>query len=174
METFQFITTVERFSDSPIWTFYIPIPLDVANQLIGVNRRVMCAMKNGDAFHCALMHDGGGGFFINLNKELMKKHELSQFDEIDIRLHKDTSKYGVFVPDFFEELCDQDPEGSGIFHALTMGKQRGLFHILTKPKSEQKQLEKTLIIFDYLKACNGELDYKALNEAFKNSRFKQS
>ena len=41
-----------------------------------------------------------------------------------------------------------------------------------KPKSEQKQLEKVLIVFDYLKSVSVELDFKELNEAFKNNRFK--
>lgn len=171
--TFCFDTTVERFEDSPIWVFFIPIPIDVAEQLVDKNRRVLCSIKAGKPIHCALMHDGSGGFFINLNKELIKKHNLQQHDKVSITLEKDDSRYGIFVPDFFEELCHQDPVAKEAFHQLTMGKQRSLLHIMGKPKSEQKQLEKALIIFEYLKDCEGELDFKALNEAFKNSRFKQ-
>jgi len=171
--SFKVKTSVERFSDSAIWAFHMPVPADIANQLIGENRRVLCSIKGGKQIHVPLMHDGSGGFFINLNKELMKTHELQQHDKIAIELEKDNSKYGMFVPDFFEELCYQDPEGNDIFHRLTMGKQRNLLHLIGKPKSEQKQLEKALIIFEYLKESGGELDFKALNEAFKNSRFKQ-
>ena len=172
MELHHYITSVDKFKDSAIWAFHIDVPLEIAECLNKPNRRVLCSINDTPPFHAALMHDGQGGYFINLNKQLMKKNHLREQDEIRVTLEKDNSKYGIFTPDFFEELCYQDPEASDFFHALTIGKQRSLLHIIGKLKSKQKQLEKALIVFDYLKSSNGELDYRALNEAFKNSRFK--
>jgi hypothetical protein len=173
MEGVDFKTNVARFADSPIWAFHFIVPLDIAKKFTIPDRRVICCINSGKPFHCALMHNGSGGYFVNLNKDRMKAHSVHENDQITVLMRKDKSKYGTFTPDFFEELCNQDPEGSRLFHELTMGKQRRLLHILSKPKSEEKQLEKALIIFEYLKSSCGELDYKVLNEAFKNSRFKQ-
>ena len=119
------------------------------------------------------MPSGDGTYFIMTNNDFRKKNQLDTGDHVIVKLKKDESKYGMWVPDFFEELCYQDPEASALFHDLTAGKQRTLLHLIGKPKSENKQLEKALVIFDYLKDVNGKLDFKELNEAFKTSRFRQ-
>ena len=170
---FKFKTTVQKFSDSPLWAHHIRVPVEIGNELSKTDRRILCSVNGAQPFHGALMHDGSGGFFINMNKELLKTLKVQHEDEIDVSLEKDKSKYGLPVPDFFEELCQQDPEGSSLFHKLTMGNQRNLLRLLIQPKSEQKQLEKALIIFDYLKSTGGTIEYKGLNEAFKNNRFRK-
>lgn len=119
------------------------------------------------------MPDGNGGYYIVINKENRKKLNIDDQSTLSVDLEKDESKYGMGVPDFFEELCYQDPEADKHFHNLTKGKQRSLLHVIGKLKSEEKQLEKALIIFDYLKKSDGELDFKALNQEFKTSRFKR-
>ncbi len=119
-----------------------------------------------------MLSNGAGDYFVMVNKEIRKKLKIETGDTLSITIKKDTSKHGMAVPEAFSELCQQDPEGNDVFHGLTPGKQRTLLHVMGKPKSEQKQLEKVLIVFDYLKSVSGELDFKELNEAFKNNRFK--
>lgn len=172
MESFKFQTSLRLFKDN-LWDYHILVPDEISEHLITEDRRVLCSINNAEHLHVALMPDGNGSYFINLNKEVRKKHHLEEGSEMQVVLAKDLSKYGLPVPDFFEELCFQDPEANDFFHALTMGKQRNLLYIIGKPKSEQKQLEKALTIFEYLKSTNGQLDFKELNLALKNSRFKQ-
>lgn len=119
-----------------------------------------------------MLSNGAGDYFVMVNKEIRKKLKIETGDTLSITIKKDASKYGMAVPEAFSELCQQDPEGNDVFHGLTPAKQRTLLHVMGKPKSEQKQLEKVLIVFDYLKSVSGELDFKELNEAFKNNRFK--
>lgn len=163
-----------QVDDSLMWNYRFTVPNDIASQLIDKDRRIIFRI-NGEEFpnHAALMPNGSGGFYIMVNKELRKKHKIEEGSTVQITIQKDTSKYGMYVPTCFEDICIQDPEGSAYFHNLTIGKQRTLLHLMGKPKSEAKQIEKTLIIFDYLKSAFGELDFKALNQAFKTSRFKQ-
>ena len=168
----KFRSEVRRFVNSPIWAYFIPVPSGKADGLVGKNRRVRCSINSTEPIQLALMHDGSGGFFINLNKALMKKLKLAEHDKVDISLAKDESRYGMATPLFFEELCHQTPIGAKYFHQLTAGKQRTLLHVISKLKSEQKQLEKAMVILDYLENSSGKLDFKALNVAFKNSRFK--
>lgn len=159
--------------DGPVWHCYIPIPSDIAKPFIKKNKgRILCKLNEHPPFHGALMPKGDGTYFINLNKERRKKFGIEVGEEISVKLEIDTSKYGMPIPEVFEELLNQDPEGEKFFHDLTPGKQRSLIHIIGKPKSEKIKMEKALIILDFLKKSSGNLDYKLLNEAFKNNPYK--
>ena len=159
-------------TSSLMWDFRLIVPQEYVKELIDNNRRVLCSINGAKKTHSALMSDGAGAHFIMINKELRKKLGIQAGDNLKVTIEKDTSIYGMAVPEAFTELCYQDPEGNKVFHSLTPGKQRSLLHIMGKPKSEQKQLEKVLVVFDYLKSVNGKLDFKELIEAFKNNRFK--
>lgn len=167
----KFNSVLEKF-DSDLWYFYFKVPNDIAEKLIDKDRRVICSVNNKIEYSCAIMHGSMGDFFININKEYRKKLKINDGDEIEVTLVKDTSKYGMPMPEEFEEILYQDPEGDKIFHSLTPGKQRTLIHLVGKIKSSQIRINKALTIIDYLKEVSGNLDYKELNEAFKNSRFK--
>ena len=133
--------------------------------------RFIATVNDSDPFHCAFIPNGKGSAYILLNKELRKKHRLQEGDEVNMTVKEDESKYGMALPEELEELFYQDPEGSEVFHTLTPGKQRSLLFMVGKPKSSKTRLKKALTIIDYLKYTGGKLDYKELNEAFKNSPF---
>jgi Domain of unknown function (DUF1905) len=171
---YQFKSTLgHKTIDSLGWNFRIVVPDDVMDHFKSGDKRVICTINDSAQLHCALMSNGDGTYFIMTNANFRKVNKLNEGDEVFVKLKVDDSKYGMYVPDFFEELCFQDPEADVLFHKLTAGKQRTLLHIISKLKSEEKQLEKSLIIFDYLKSVNGKIDFKELNEAFKTSRFKK-
>lgn len=170
---FEFKSTIGfKKDDSLMWSHRIIVPDEIVDHFRDTDKRIICRINNSDPLHCALMPNGDGTYFIMTNNEFRKKNKLQKGDSVLVKIEKDESKYGMWVPDFFKELCFQDPEASELFHDLSAGKQRTLLHQITKPKSETKQLEKALTIFDYLKNVNGQLDFKELNECFKNSRFK--
>lgn len=164
-----------EFVDSSLgWHCFIPVPDKITKQLIeGKDRRVVCTINDKLKLQAALMPSKEGFHYIILNKTNRTKLKVEQGDQVEVSLTKDQSEYGTAIPDFFKEFCEQDPEGSELFHKLTAGLQRSLLYIMCKPKSENKQLEKVWIVFDYLKSVNGKLDFKELNEAFKNNRFKK-
>ena len=165
METFTSI--LKRFN-SELWYFYIQVPEEAARPILNIGtRRVICTLNDTEHIHCALMPNGKGGFFINLNKEIRKKLALEVGDELKVNLRKDESKYGLPIAEEFEALLKLDDEGSAFFHALTPGKQRSLIHIVSKPKSSDVRLRKALAVVDYLKSTAGKLDFKELNEALK-------
>ena len=76
------------------------------------------------------------------------------------------------LPDELKTAWDLDEDGHRVFHSLTMGKQRTLIHMVGKFKSADKRIEKSLVILEYLKSVNGNLDFKELNIAFKNANKK--
>ncbi len=115
------------------------------------------------------MHDGKGNFFINLNKDTRKILDLEEEALVEIKIKVDDSKYGMPIPEELQTAWQLDSDAKGLFDRLSMGKQRSLIHMVRKLKSSEKRIEKALIVHEYLKSVNGQLDYKELNQAFKEA-----
>lgn len=153
-----------------IWNLALFVEKDIAESIITSDRRVLVHFSTDFYIHAALMPDGNGEYFINVNKENRKKLNLTIGEEISFQIEKDNSKYGMPVPEEFKELWEFDIEFNTYFHDLTPGKQRSLLHMVNKMKSIDSRMKKALTICDYLKEVSGKLDYKELNIAFKNSK----
>ncbi len=153
-----------------MWDYRIPIPLDISKTFLEkyTDRRVVCTINETLKHHCALMPGGDGTYYIMLNKEIRKKLRLKVGESIQVRIEKDTSEYGMPMPEEFQEVLWSDEEGSQLFHDLTPGKQRSLIHIVGKVKSSDIRINKALVILEHLKRQGGKLDFKQLMEDFKN------
>ncbi|WP_396182174.1 hypothetical protein [Flavobacterium sp.] len=158
------------FDDKALyWELHIPIPESVFQQLHteAKDKRFICTLKNEYSFHCAMLPKVTFHYIL-LNREVCKKLNLLLNDEIEVVLVKDESKYGMPLSEEMQEVFFSDPEGSELFHQLTPGKQRTLIHVVNKYKSSHLRIEKTFVILDHLKNRKGVLDFKGLNEDFKN------
>lgn len=170
---FSFDSTITRFNNQ-LYDLYFPVSEDVWEYFIKQQntRRIICTFNNSLIKHCALQPDGNGQYYILINKEDQKQLKVGYGDAIHVEIKEDTSKYGYPICPEMEELLIQDPDGSEAFHSLTPGKQRGLLHIIGKPKTSDTRLKKAFVVLEYLKENNGNLDYKELNQAFKNANNK--
>jgi hypothetical protein len=156
-----------------VWDVAIYISKSEAEKLTNLkDKRVLCTVNGEHTFHCALMPQGNGDFFINTNAQIRKKLKLELGDKIEVELEKDTSRYGMPLPVELETAWELDPEGHDIFHKLTTGKQRSLVYQIGKPKSSEIRIKKALAMLEYLKSVNGKLDFKELNEAYKQANKK--
>lgn len=173
-EIIKFKSSLKLDANSSLkWNYRIPVPNKISEQFKRSDKRIIYSINNDTkSIHAALMPDGSGGHYLMINKDLRKKMSLKENDALEITISKDNSPYGTFVPPEFKEVNEQYPTGSKHFHSLTIGKQRTLLHLIAKPKSEEKRIEKAIIVFEYLETAHGKLDFKELNEAFKQSRFK--
>lgn len=169
---YTFTSILDKFQKNRVWSFHFIIPDSIANDLIKKGKRVICTINNSVTYQCGLLSAGDLGHFVNVNATIRKQAKIDWRDKVSITLISDTSKYGLPVPEVFEELLEQDTAFDTLFHDLTKGKQRSLLYLVGTFKSEQKQLEKTMVIRDYLIQVNGKLDYKELDLAFKNSRYR--
>jgi len=166
----KFVSTIKKL-DSTVWNMHLTVPNEVSDELISKSiKRVICNIDDRWEYHAALMSKGKGVYFININKEIRKKLDLNKGDQVEVTLTPDTSKYGIHLPEEMEELLAQDLEGNEVFHKLTIGKQRSLLHIVGKAKSSEVRLRKALMTLDYLKSVNGALDFKELNNFYKEQR----
>ncbi len=163
----KFKTTVGLLTNN-VYFGHIHIPKIVYDKMTtDGNKRVLCTVNDNEYFHAGLMPKGEGNFFIMLNKKRMKAFQLEPGQEVTITLEKDTSKYGMHMPQEFQEVLDSDPEGESYFEQLTDGKKRNLIHLVAKVKNIDLKITKALIICDHLKANQGKIDFKLLNEAMK-------
>jgi Domain of unknown function (DUF1905)/Bacteriocin-protection, YdeI or OmpD-Associated len=163
----SFTSVVGKF-DSNLWYYHVPVTTTHAKPFInGEDRRVVVTINQTETFQAALMPDGKGHFFINLNKQIRTRLKLREGDEVRVQLDKDTSEYGLPIPEEFEELLQQDEEGGAFFHALTPGKQRTLLYLIAKPKSADLRIRNGLGVLEHLKRTNGVIHYKQLMVTIK-------
>ena len=159
---------LDNFDNNPLWGFHFLIPHKIAKRYISQkDKRIICEINGIYKFHCALMSNGKGDFFIMINKQVKKKLDLTRGLIVHLLIEKDNSKYGMEMPEEFSELLAIDELGDTFFHKLTSGKQRALIHLVAKNKRIETRINKALVIVDYLKESQGKLDFKELNAAFK-------
>lgn len=168
----QFSASVIRL-ESNVWSLGFEVPAEIAREYEGKEyKRVVCSLNGVYEFHCALMPMGSGKYFINVNKEIQTKLGIKEGDRVSASIKPDESKYGLPMPEELEELLGMDAEGNQLFHSLTPGKQRNLIHIVSVPKTAETRIKKALVIVEYLKDVKGKLDFKELNQAFKQANKK--
>jgi len=166
----RFKGTLEK-NDNVLYYSHIIIPEEIVDHLkTNKIKRFVCTLGETSTFHAGMISNGTGGYFIIINKELRKKHRLEPGSAIEVLLSEDDSQYGMELPEEFAELFAQDPVGDRFFHELTPGKQRSLLFLVNKIKSTDKRLEKAIIILEHLTEQQGKLDYKILNQDFKDKK----
>lgn len=155
-------------ANSLSWEKHIAIPDAVFSAMVKIatDKRIVCTINNLHSYHCAMMPKGTFHYIL-VNNETCKKLKLNVNDEVHVEILKDDSKYGITISEEFEEVLFSDPDGSLLFHRLTSGKQRSLIHIVNKFKSSQIKIEKSFVILEHLKKQKGVLDFKKLNDDFK-------
>lgn len=158
-----------RGKHGSVWGTHILVPKKVSKSFLDKGiKRLICTLNDSIQLNSGLMPDGDGEYFITINKNVVKQLGVSIGDPLHIHLDEDVSKYGMPMPEEFQELLYQDPEVDIIFHKLTAGKQRTLLYMIGKPKGAETRMKKAIVIAEYLKDCQGKIDYKELNQAFKN------
>ena len=165
----EFKSNIVRIPNQ-VWYAAIHVPRKIGDQVVNKdNRRVICTINKKLTFQCALMSGGEGDFFINTNKEIRKKLNLEIGDTVDVQIKPDDSEYGMPVAEELISAWEMDDYAFGLFKKLTLGKQRSLIHVVSKPKSSEIRIKKALVLLEYLKSVEGKLDFKELNEAFKHA-----
>ena len=130
------------------------------------SRRVVCTINNGEAFQCALL-PSDGDFVIVVNKTKRDKLGIVNGDKLSVELKADTSKYGLPMPEEFEEVLNQDPDGDRLFHSLTAGKQRSILYLVGKVKDVDRRIHTALIVMEHLKKNDGKIVGDQLQEELK-------
>ncbi len=163
----HFTSTLER-STNKLWGAHFEVPEKVAKQLVeGQDRRVVCTLNESVEYQCALLPHGNGTFVISVNKKLRDQLRMKFGMEVEVRLKKDRSEYGLPMPEELQELLRQDRDADKLFHALTIGKQRTLLYIIGKGNDTEKRLSSANAIIRHLKENSGKINYKQLGVSLR-------
>ena len=167
----KFDAVLTRFS-SEYAHHFVPVTKEIADsfKFEKGSRRIVCTLNGTETFPCALMpYDGA--FFLMVNKSVRTRLGIEAGDTVSVELAKDESKYGMPMPEEFQEVLDQDAEGDRLFHALTPGKQRSMLYFIGKFKDIDRRIHTSLIFLEHLKRNNGKLDHAKLQEDLKRPTF---
>ena len=63
----SFKATLNLDKNSLGWDYTLTVPNDIADQYIDNDRRVICTINKKVKWHCALMPDGNGIWFLLMN-----------------------------------------------------------------------------------------------------------
>jgi len=163
----SFTSSLEK-STNKLWGCHVRVPGSVAATLIrGMDRRVLCSMNGTPERQCAIVAYERGSFVITVNAEQRKTLRLDFGASVKVRLRKDTSEYGLPMPEELNELLRQDKDGRRLFHALTPGRLRTLLYIVGKGSSVDQRLHRSTVIVRHLKENSGKINYKQLSIALK-------
>lgn len=144
------------------------VPANIVAHLVdGKSRRVLCKLNRSNERQCALLPHGNGIFVISVNKKIRDTLGLTFGMDVEVTLKKDTSVYGLPMPEELRELFRQDTDGAKVFHALTRGRQRVLLYIIGAAKNVDKRIAYSIIIVHHLKLNNGKINHKQLSSQLR-------
>lgn len=149
------------------------IPNDIFEKMIKLapDKRIKCTLNNKLTISRAMSPKGDINYIL-LNKDIVKKLKIDFGDEVSLELQPDQSKYGIDITEEMEEVLYSDPEGAALFDKLTPGVQRSLIYIVNKIKSSQLRIERSFVILEHIKKMKGKVEYKILQQDFKDFRNK--
>lgn len=166
--TKRFNSIIESNKDDVLWGSFFIVPDEVVTYFKSQNiTRFRCQINDLVEINCAIL-SGQGNKFILVNKEISKKLRVTLGSKVSVVLMADKSEYGMPVPQEIVDLFAHDEEFHQVFHELTPGKQRSLLYLVNKPKSVETRVKKAIVICNHLKERNGKLDFKILNQDFKD------
>ena len=163
-------SVVEAIGD-PVWHI-VRVPRSKVDHFDfkGNLRRVLCSLNGSGPFNYSLM-PSKGDYFITLSKQRRKELKLDIGDAVTVEIEKDESEYGMPMPEEFEEVLRQDPEGEKLFEALSPGNQRLLLKMVVMVKDIDKRIHRALIAIEQLKKADGRFAYHEIHEAMKRPMF---
>jgi len=115
------------------------------------NQRFQITVNDTLSWKAGSVSLGNRTAYITLSGARMKKLGVELGDTVTVHLEKDTSKYGMDVPEEFDELLRQDDHARQRFEALSMGLQRAVIYVVAQLKSSQKRIDKSLFLMENLK-----------------------
>ncbi|HMQ04458.1 MAG TPA: YdeI/OmpD-associated family protein [Pyrinomonadaceae bacterium] len=153
------------------WHFLV-VDRETANKFKfeGSSRRIICTIKGGEPFPCALM-PWGDIFYIMVNKQRRSELGLEVGQKVDIVLEKDDSKYGMPMPEELQEVLNQDPDGEKMFEKLTPGKKRSMMYHIGTINDIDKRIHTALIFVEHIKKNDGKIIYEQLTKELKRPLF---
>jgi len=166
LDAFEFEAPLLVFKGQ-LYSYQVKVPQPAVDRFTEGNDRRVRVLYNGSIEHpCAIMPHPNGHYLM-INKSIRSKLGMSEGDTVHVQMVKERSKYGTPMPEEFQACLEADPQGWEYFESQTPGNKRSLIHLVSKIKSSEKRITKSLAILHHLNEVEGKLDYKRLNQTIK-------
>lgn len=148
-ETYSFETVLMHHEPSN--SFYFTVPEEVGKAMSDKHSlRVICSAK-GVEFPRALLRNRAGAYRLTGSKALKRKLKLEIGESFEMVMRKDSSKYGMPMPEELDVLLEQDEMGKKAFEALTPGKRRNIIYYVSSAKTEQTRIDRSIYMLERAK-----------------------
>lgn len=132
--------------------YFIAISTSTAEKLIkkGI-KRCICTLNGKSSLHVALQSRKEKGYFVYISKRVLKELNLRKGMAVQIELKEDESEFQFEEAEEWNEVLATDLIAKDIFDQLTPGNQRSILYLITRVKSSEKRIERSLHIAEQLK-----------------------
>lgn len=132
--------------------YFIAIEASIAKKFIqkGI-KRCICILNGKSSLHVAIRSRKEEGYFIYISKRVLKELNLKKGMTVQMELKEDTSNFQFEEAEEWNEVLETDPTAKEIFYQLTPGNQRSILYLITRVKSSEKRIERSLHIAEQLK-----------------------
>jgi hypothetical protein len=90
-------------------------------------------------------------FVMTFGKRYQKELGVFPNDYFRLQLFKDSSKYGVDMPEELKAVLESDEKVNDIFHSFTEGRMRSIIYTIARYKNSQTRIDKSLVLAENLK-----------------------
>jgi hypothetical protein len=132
---FDFPAPVLKDESNPRWTFhYVPIPPDVADELLQHKARRVVLTVNGETAKRYVYQHRDGEFRVIIGLATLRQLGHKPGDVMLVSIEPDPDPDAVKVPEELVEALTEYPEAQRRFEEWTQGKKRSLVSYITQAK----------------------------------------
>lgn len=141
---YEFPAPVLKKSDQNPAYHYIPIPTEIAEELVEAGTRRLIADLNGTDVRRYLFSNADGEWAIIVGLSKLRDAGVSPGDMVIVGLRPDPNPDHVEICEEFQVALEQDPEAQERFDSFTTGKQRSLVHYINSAKRTSTRVRRSL------------------------------
>lgn len=163
----EFETCVQSLEWLNYW--FIELTPEILAQLPGrtekgdFNQRLIIHLDSKIQWQAGVLALGEGSGLITVQQNRLKKIGKTLGDSVHVKLEKDSSEFGVPVPEEMIEYWHQVPESKDRFDALTPGMKRYILNHVDTAKSKDKRVERAhMLMSNLLLAPQGKETFRFL------------
>ena len=138
-----FVALVDRQRDG-MRSHFIPIPDDVADDLLALGTRRVIATINGVECKRAIQGSMSGERRLIVGIPLLRDARADVGHPVEVALRTDPNPEDVDLAEEFVAVLEEDPEAAERFYALTPGMQRSLAYYVNSGKRVETRIKRSL------------------------------
>ena len=123
---------------------YVPIPMDIADELRDAGIRRVIVELNGREYRRAIMGRKDGERYVVVSKEMMREIEAAYGDTVLVDLRPDPDPDRVELCEELVATLDQDKKAGERFYGKTPGMQRSLNLYVSGAKRTETRIKRAL------------------------------